>query len=156
MQRSILKRFAILILSVTMIFGTSVSAFATEVPTNIQTDVMEQTLVEVSENSVVTLNTAASGTCDAFETIVLRPTLSSYIGLTKTLQFTASSVGSNPSVSGYLMVQVKKPNGNILDTFIANPDETYEGSFFLPSSGTYTVTIQSYYRYPLNCNVTWL
>ena len=70
MQRSILKRFAILILSVTMIFGTSVSAFATEVPTNIQTDVMEETLVEVSENSVVTLNTAASGSCDAFVTIV--------------------------------------------------------------------------------------
>ena len=127
MKVKVLKRLIALVMSALLMLGASVSAFATEVSTD--TSVVASNVTNIDSNDAVSTrsNTYACDTCDAFDSLTMYITLDSYIGLKRTLHFSANSFETDKTPSGYVIVEVFKPNGDVLDKFVAYPDVEYVG-----------------------------
>ena len=157
MKAKVLKRLIALVMSALLMLGASVSAFATDVPSDVSTNLVE-TSDSSSDATVPTRrNTNESGICPARGQLTLYPTLDPYIGLKKTLYITVYVPSLDVQPSNGISVTVYKPDGNPLTSFFAYPrEEEYSGEFTLPSSGTYRVVFKSNTIYEFFCTACWI
>lgn len=157
MKAKVLKRFIALVMSVLLMLGASVSAFATDVPSDVLTKLVETS--DFSSNATVPTrrNTDDTGLCPAHGALTLYTTLDAYSGnAKKTLYITVfvTSLDVQPDVE--IDVTVYKPDGGTLIRFKANPTvEEYYLDFSQPASGTYTVVFESTVNYDIYCTATW-
>lgn len=155
MNAKVLKRLIALVMSALLMLGASVSAFATD-DVSANTTNYDQTSLIASTST--RKNTPSSAVCEPFDEIKLYPTLDSYIGFQKTFLFYTTTLDSDTTPVGYMYVELIDPSGETIwdnDDQPVYPDKDYEVTFWLPSSGQYTVKVKSYYRYNLNCNAVW-
>ena len=156
MKAKVLKRFIALVMSVLLMLGASVSAFATDVPSDVSTNLVE-TSDSSSDATVPTRrNTYDVGTCPGHGTLTLYTTLDPYIGFQKTLYISVYVPSLDVQPSNGITVTVYKPDGNTLTSFFAYPrKEEYYLPFTLPSSGTYRVVFESNTTYDFYCTAGW-
>ena len=133
-----------------MLFGNATFAFAKELPNVTVNDT--ETTNEVVPASV---GEGAAAYIAPRGTLVLHPTLNSYVGFTRTFWFWASANDSDTTPSGKLRVYVDKPDGSLLEYFEVNPNQDFIKTYTLPPSGRYTETVYSEVQARLYVNTTW-
>lgn len=146
MKVNIMKRFSILVMTVLMLFATSVSALAAETPASITENASVTADAELTRSS-----RSDVGYCQPFSTLTLTFTLDSY-KFSQEIYFSVNANESDTTPSGYVLVEIFKPNGDKLDSFSANPEvEEYYGNYYFLSAGQYRVVVHSYIGEKLFC-----
>lgn len=144
-MRKKVKRIMACLIATVMVFGMSVSAFAAEV---------DSTAQELTENVQARANTPVSGVVSGKGSMYLYPTLNSYIGTSRSFSIsTASMWTQNPS--GDIRMYLYKPNGTLLKYWVMSANGSNLFSFTLPSSGKYTLYVESDVAEPVNVSATW-
>ena len=89
-------------------------------------------------------------------TVTLYPTLNSYFGpLTRTFYFSADNIYSDVIPSGTVQFWVYDPDGEFMFGGIVNVGQEFRKSVFLPSSGRYTVIVESNVNAKLLVSALW-
>lgn len=149
MKVNIMKRFSVLVMTVLMLFATSVSAFAAEAPAGITENTAAVADVESTRSSI--MDRYDFGDCPPFGTLTLTFTLDSY-KFSQEIYFLVNANESDTTPSGYALVELFKPNGDKLDSFYADPEvEEYYGDYHFLSAGRYKVVVHSYVGETLHC-----
>lgn len=144
MKLKVMKRIGTFLLVGAMVLGMSVPAFAAEIdkdkseqPTG--TMVAEYT-IDSTEDEVVPLydNDPVGSTIPSNGSAIYKPSLSSYIGLSKT--FYAST--ASDSTSGMVLLYLYNANGKLISNdWVLGVNDYGSWSFTLPSSGIYTLKV---------------
>lgn len=139
MKEKVFKRIVTFLLVSTMIFSTTVSAFAAE--TNVPKDkvvVAEYTLIaDDSGNFSARQNNMVGSVINSNGTATYYPNLDSYIGVSKT--FVAST--SSSSTSGAVFLTLSRNGKTVSNDWIMGVNDSASWSVTLPSSGTYTLRV---------------
>ena len=154
MKRSLSKTLGSILLTVVMCLSTCFVASAAEY------DESHKLSATTASTDNVEVVPQAIGTYDMQEVpargeVTLHTTLYSYVGLTRTFYFSTDNIYSDKVPAGKIRVWVSKPNGDLLKYFTVNARDDYEFKCTLPSSGTYTVDVQSEVNERILCSAGW-
>lgn len=147
--------FSLLVVTI-FALGFSVSAFASDTENSeIVAKSTTATIQNVEEKEIVT-RAVVDGTVPSNGTMNLYPVLNSYVGFTKQISILTTPM-STRSPSGYLKISMYKPNGSLLKVWkTVLPEDQILETFTLPSSGTYTLKIESKANVPVFVSATWV
>lgn len=82
--------------------------------------------------------------------------LPSYAGFTKKLMVVTTPLNSTASTTGSIVIYVVNPDGSSREVFTMNPRDSVTKTYTLPSSGRYTLLIQSTCNSNVEVAVGWL
>lgn len=158
------KMFYVLSLVTVLMFGNSISTLAAEVSTEEKgssnfTNVTEYT-IEVSDEGVMRATEKGNpvdGIVERGDTMTLYPTLSSYVGISRKFQIFTTPMGNGSiTPSGTIHVYLHNPSDTSYKYWTMTPDDEKVVSYTLPSSGTYTLRIESQANVKVQVNAGWM
>ena len=134
------KKIACIYIAIITLLASSVPTFASEEMVTVAEYTFTVDESDINSATVRAADPKVSGTIQPNTTFVCFPTLSSYIGFNKTFNVVTTST----STSGAVYVHLYKGEKELSDDWIMGVDDVASWSFFLPSSGEYTLKIQAY------------
>lgn len=147
------KRICSLLMVVAMLLGTSLSVFAAEPVSNIDT---EKNSTENAE--IMPLDAQYWGDIKAGTTGTVDVYLDSYLGLSKTFNFTLNRISNPPGgglPSGTVKCWLNKDGKEYKYWHDIGPSSMGSVKLTLPSSGWYTFTVQNNSNIDINAVCQW-
>ena len=146
MKEKFLKRIGCLLVVVTMVFGTAVSAFAAETnevdkQNDEKTVVADYTLQADNEGNVISVrsNNVVGSVIQSGQSATYYPNLDSYIGINKS--FVAMTSCNNNSGAVYLYLYKNDTGKLVSNDWIMGVNDQATWTVTLPSSGTYRLRV---------------
>lgn len=154
-----LTAFFSMLMVVAMLFSTSISAFAET--TSVKEDLVSNSsttveyIINANNGEAVTYaNIMATGTVNPYTSIYLYPTLDNYIGFNRDFYVSTSQVNDG-IIAGFLVMTLSNSKGEVIDSWTMGPNDDVTKTYFLPSSGSYTLKVTSWVSMPVYITTAW-